>query len=160
MAVDPAAKFATAGFNVVDAASRGQQHPPPIDGRGGGAIPTRASREGGGGTPMRGLGGGAQVGEAHLEAKRVDALAVATLMMNPEIVTENHAIFASLDSACTIDCERREPISHDIEFVELCEEIEGETTDKVEEEHAGRISLMLWIRPAANVDEASPSGTG
>lgn len=54
--------------------------------------------------------------EAQLDTERADALTVEALTVNPKIVADNHAIFASLDSTC------------------------------------------IW--PAANDDEAGPSGVG
>lgn len=98
MAVDPAVGFAGGGFEVMDAAARGD----------GIRLQTMSASRGGGGVapPRRRSIAGAYVeAEKHrlakgqLEAERADALTVEALMANPEIVADNHAIFASLDSA-------------------------------------------------------------
>lgn len=52
----------------------------------------------------RGHGGGAPRDEAWLEAER----ALAALIVNPEIFSEKHAFFSSMESARTIEPERYE----------------------------------------------------
>lgn len=64
---------------------------------------------------------------------------VAALEANPEIVAKNYTIFGSLDSVRMINSERCECIRRDVEFAELCEEIECEIADE-EEEHRRRSS--------------------